>query len=137
MNALLRLLAVGRAAASVRSQAKLALLRTAIGALLAILVAVGMSFLVAAGYMLLRRDFTGPEAAGIVGGSFLLLALIVAIAGQIVLRRQMRQPVAPAIDPTAATMAAVGPLISTIGSVSPAVLAAAVAGFIYGLRGKK
>ena len=137
MNALLRLLAVGRAAASVRAQARIACVRVGFGAAVALLVAVGLGFMVAAGHEWLRWHFSGPQASAIVGGGFLGVALIVAIVAHFVLRRQRRAPVAPAVDPTAATLAALGPMASAISSLSPAILAAAVAGFIYGFRGKR
>ncbi|BBK40813.1 hypothetical protein STVA_08330 [Allostella vacuolata] len=136
MGALLRLLAVGRAAASVRAQARIACLRAGFGAAVALLVAVGLGFMVAAGHEWLRWHFSGPQASAIVGGGFLGVALIVAIIAHFVLRRQRRAPPA-AVDPAAATLAALGPLASAVSSLSPAILAAAVAGFIYGFRGKR
>lgn len=137
MNALLRLLAVGGVAASVRRQARLAGLRAAFAAAILVLGSVGGAFLVAAGYQWLRWHFPAPQASAIVGGAFVALAIIVALVGYIVVnRRERRRPAAPAgLDPTAG-LAAMAPLAGVLGKVPPAVLAAAIAGFVYGLRGK-
>ena len=136
MNALLRLLAVGRVAASVRAQAGLAGLRVAFGAVAAVLAMAGAAFLVAAGYQWLRWHVSAPVASAMVGGGLLLLALVVALAGHLAVRRKQRRAPAPALDPASMGLAALGPIAGAVSHVPPAVLAAAVAGFVYGLRGK-
>ena len=132
MNALLRLLVAGHFAASVRTRARIACTRAVMGLVVAILAVAGAGFLVAAGYQVLSWRYSGPVAATAIGGGFLVLALIVGLAGRMIIRRQARReaPPAPAVDPLSAGIGAVLP------TIPPAILVAAVAGFLYGLRGK-
>lgn len=65
---------------------------------------------------------------------FVGVALLVALVGYIALRRE-RRPAPPSLDHTAG-LAALGPVAAAASRIPPAVLAAAVAGFVYGMRGK-
>ncbi len=133
MNALLRLLVVGRFAASIRNQAKIACIRAAVGAALVVLLLVGAGFLVAAGYQVLSWRYSGPVAATVIGGGFILLAAIVGLVGHLVVRRRTRPAPASAAAAADPVSAGIGALLT---NVPPSVLIAAVAGLLYGLRGK-
>ncbi|WP_374447917.1 hypothetical protein [Stella sp.] len=137
MHALFRLLAVGRLAASARTHARLAGLRAAFAAAVLALSLAGIAFLVAAGYQWLRWRLPAPEASAIVGGGFLVLALLVAVAGYLVVRRQRRRTEVPAVDPAAIGLATLAPLAGVVSRIPPGVLAAAVAGFVYGMRARE
>ncbi|BBK35835.1 hypothetical protein STAQ_09130 [Allostella sp. ATCC 35155] len=134
MNALFRLLAFGGFAASVRRRARVAGLQAAFAVAALIPAAVGAGFLTIALYQWLRWHFVAPVASAILGGGFVGVALLVALVGYIALRRE-RRPAPPSLDHTAG-LAALGPVAAAASRIPPAVLAAAVAGFVYGMRGK-
>lgn len=134
MNALFRLLAFGGVAASVRRRARVAGLQAAFAVAALVPAGVGACFLTIALYQWLRWHFVAPVASAILGGAFVGVALLVVLVGYIVLRRE-RRPAPSSLDQTAG-LAALGPVATAASRIPPAVLAAAVAGFVYGMRGK-
>ncbi len=135
MGALLRLLVAGRLAARARMQARLIGLRLVAGTGIALVSAVGCAFLLLAAYQALSRLWAPPLPAAMLGVGLLILAIICSVVVHFAILRAGRRPAVapatPAVDPALAGLSALA------GKVPTSMIVAAIAGFVYGLSGRR
>lgn len=132
IGTILRTLLAAQAGAAARSGIRAMILSMVAALIVGALAATGFAFLVTAAHEALRDRLDAPEAALVLGLALLALAGMTALVFRYALRPSRR---------TAASGISLDPALASVRSVLegiPApVLSALVAGFLFGLKGRR
>ncbi|MGE0716885.1 MAG: hypothetical protein AB7P02_15695 [Alphaproteobacteria bacterium] len=134
MGAFIRALAAARFAARARMQVRLLAMRAAVGAVAVAVGGLGILFLLLAGYQTLGRYFLPPYPALIIGGGLIVIAALACAAMALSAKRLRRRAPPSAAASVEPLMAAANTFASKIPS---SVVAAALAGFAYGMSRRR